>query len=264
MSEPMIVNMRAEWGLLPKVGALVIGFAATAGMVSRIRSHDDFLPLSINSQLDRRASAYISIVKKSKLALQNHETTPDQIRALAQSWVSGAESGKLQAVYPGYCGESLIDGPKGQIFSTCALLVTRLSSMAEAEQATGDPKANDDAILAIATINVVRFGNYETLFTAANYMRRPIKTLESNVSTMTKEQRSRLAKIQKEEDRTEKTKELALVANRLRAQYAARFDEETAKEDDINFNLGKHSGTVAASRFYGFDREANLASSLAK
>ncbi|MBS1700697.1 MAG: hypothetical protein JST12_03480 [Armatimonadetes bacterium] len=254
---PMIVFMRGVFALLPKAGVLVIVFGGTVGAVDSIRCHDSFFPVVIDEKIDARADAYTEIVGETKSAVEHLNTDDAVIRHLAQSWVEGSKSGRLQQIYPGYCGESLIEGPKGDIFNSCASLANRLSELAEHEVEKGNPQANEDAIRALELINIVRFGNFETLFTAGSYLRRPFKVLNRGIGKLSESQKVRLAAVENTQTRDDKTEELSEVARRLKAQYASRYGEEMAKVDDNNyaFFLTSNPKHIAANRFFGFDRK---------
>lgn len=261
----MIVYMRGVWRLLPRVGALVIAFAGTVGAMDKIRCRDQFNPVSVNSDLDTRVNNYIEVVRKTKSTLAPGTNDPKTLRSLAKMWINGSKSGKLQQIYPGYCGESLIEGPKSEIFSSCMSIVTKLAELGSREAAEGNPQGYNDAILAMELTNVVRFGNYETLFSAGNYLRRPLRVVRENVDRLSKNQKLWLERVQNPSIRDQKTNQLAMVAKRLRQQYQARYGEEMAKEDDLNYSffLNRKSG-VAANHFYGFDRETKLNNKLRK
>lgn len=259
----MIVYMRGVWGLLPKVGALGIVFVGTVGAVDRIRCHDSFNPIVIDSKLDDRVSAYVPLVKATKEHLKISHNDPRTVRWLANLWVDAARTGKIQQIYPGYCGESLIDGPKSDIFSSCTNVANRLSEIAEQEEKAHDPQAYRDALASIELINIVRFGNYETLFTSSSYLRRPSKILKRNLSKLTPDLIARLQSTQNPELRSDRTEQLSLVSRRLLVQYTARYGTAMAQQDDINyaFFLGKSGKHVAANHFYGFDKEVGLTAS---
>ncbi len=260
---PMIVYMRGVWGLLPKVGALGFVFVCTVGAVDRIRCHDSFNPIVIDAQLDSRVNAYVPLVKATKEHLKISHNDPRTVRWLAKLWSDAARSGKIQQIYPGYCGESLIDGPKSDIFSSCSSVANRLSEIAEKEEAAHNPLAYEDALTSIELINIVRFGNYETLFTASAYLRRPSKILKRNLSKLTPDLIARLRSSQDPTLRSERTEQLSQVSRRLLVQYTARYGSSMAKQDDINyaFFLGQSGKHVAANHFYGFDKEVGLTAS---
>lgn len=235
-------------------------FGGTVGAVDKFRCHDSFNPVVVESQLDSRVDAYVAIVKKTKRIVKTSQIDPDKLRSLCDLWIKGSKEGRLQQIYPGYCGESLIEGPKGDIFGTCASLANRLSDLAEKEAYAGEPRACEDAIRSIELINIIRFGNYETLFTSGAYLRRPIKILKSNMDKLSPELAAKLEKVQNPRMRDYKTELLTQVAKRQKTQYAARYGEEMAKQDDNGyaFFLNGNPKHIAASHFYGFDREVGL------
>ena len=262
----MIVYMRGKWGLLPKAGALALAFGGTVGAVDEFRIRDSFSPVIIDAQLDSRADAYIPIVRQTKKALMPDASNHEQFRKLARVWIHASKSGKIKQIYPGYCGESLLDGPKGEIFSSACNLANRLSEISELEAIKHDPRADEDALLSMELINIVRFGNYETLFSAGSYMRRPIRVLGRHVKSLSPKLLARLAADQNPKVRTYRTELLARIAKHQEVQYAARYGSTMAKQDQNNYGyfLRNSKTHIAANHFYGFDRENRLVAKTTK
>lgn len=262
----MIVYMRGVWGLLPKVGALVLVFGGTVKAVDQFRCHDSFNPVVVDSQLDCRVDSYVQVVRQTKHVLKHSKLEASKLRELGNTWINGSKEGKLLQIYPGYCGESLVEGPKGDVFATCASLANRISDLAEREAAANDPQAFEDAIRSIELINIIRFGNYETLFTSSSYLRRPIKILKNNIDKLSPTLAAKLDAIQNPKVRDYKTDLLNQVAKRQKTQYAARYGAEMAQQDDNNyaFFLNNNPRHIAASHFYGFDREKALVATKGK
>ena len=256
----MIVNMRGAWGVLSRVGAIVLAFGGTVGAVDTIRCHDSFFTVVVDSALDARVRSYIEPVRMTKEKIKGHEHDAVVLRSISEMWISQASHGRLSQIYPGYYGESLIEGPKAAIFSTCMDISNKLAECAEKEVAEGKPEASLDAVRCIELINIVRFGSYETLFTSSAYLRRPTKILKSNLANLTPETLVRLENAQDPVARDTKTAQLSQVNLRERNQYAIRYGQAQTREDDLSYvsfmrKKGKH---IAAEHFYGFDREIGL------
>jgi hypothetical protein len=257
----MIVNMRGVWGVLSKASILVLVFGGTVRAVDNFRCHDSFFTVVVDSSLDSRTSAYIEPIRITKAKLKDHNNDVKVLRELSEMWISSSKNGKIAQIYPGYYGESLIDGPKGEIFKTCSNLANKLSEIADQEATIGDPNAYLDAVRAIELVNIIRYGTYETIFTSSAYLRRPTKLLKANIEKLTPEVAARLKSAQNPDDRAIKTKLLEQVANKQRTQYALRYGDQMTKEDDSSYVsfIGKPGQHVAAEHFFGFDREIGYA-----
>ena len=256
----MIVNMRGVWGVLSRVGAIVLAFGGTVGAVDSIRCHDSFFTVVVDSELDSRVQAYVEPVRITKERIKNHGHDVIVLRSIGEMWISQAAHGKLSQIYPGYYGESLIEGPKAAIFSTCMDVSNRLTECSEKEAAAGNPEASLDAVRSIELINIVRFGSYETLFTSGAYLRRPTKLLKPNLKKLTPETLARLEKALDPNVRLAKTELLNQVNKRERNQYAIRYGQAQAREDDLSYAsfMNKKGRHIAAEHFYGFDREIGI------
>jgi hypothetical protein len=253
----MIVNMRGVWGILSKVGAVALAFGGTVRAVDNFRCHDSFFTVVIDSALDSRTSAYIEPIRITKARLASNPNDVKVLRELSDMWIEAANSGKIAQVYPGYYGESLIEGPKGDIYRTFSDLANKLSESAEAGVLEGDPNALLDAIRAIEVMSIVRYGSHETMFTSSAYLRRPTKVLKANLNKLTPEAKARLQRVQDPSQREAKTRFLDQVISRQRSNYALRYGIEMTKSDDSTYLtfLSGNGQNVAAAHFYGFDRE---------
>lgn len=253
----MIVLMRGIWALLPKVGAFGLLFGGTVSAVDKFGFHDSFNPVVVDPKLDARTEAYIGVVRMTKRDLKAYRGNPAKLRQTAERWITRANEGKLPQIYPGYFGESMTEGPKGEIFTTCANLANTLSDLAEKESKAGDPNAMLDAVRAVELINIIRYGSFDTLFAGSSYLRRPLKTLKPNLSKLSPATLARLQKTQDINTRDIKIQMLNQVLQHLKTQYVARYGEEMASLDDSGYThfIGKGGKQVAASHFYGFDRE---------
>ncbi len=257
----MIVNMRGVWGVLSKAGTLALVFGGTVRAVDNFRCHDSFFTVVVDTTLDSRTSDYIEPIKITKAKLKDHNNDVKVVRELSEMWISRSKQGKLAQIYPGYYGESLIDGPKGEIFKTCSNLANKLSEYAEQESVNGDSNAYLDAVRAIELVNIIRYGSYETMFTSSAYLRKPTKILKANIEKLSPAIATRLKSAQNPDERATKTKLLEQVANKQRTQYSLRYGVQMTKEDDCSYVsfLGKPGQHVAAEHFFGFDREIGYA-----
>ena len=257
----MIVNMRGVWGVLSKAGTLALVFGGTVRAVDNFRCHDSFFTVVVDSTLDSRTSDYIEPIKITKAKLKDHKNDLKVVRELSEMWISYSKQGKISQIYPGYYGESLIDGPKGEIFKTCSNLANKLSEFAERESEKGDPDGCLDAVRAIELVNIVRYGSYETMFTSSAYLRRPTKILKANIEKLSPAVVARLKSAQNPNERATKTKLLEQVANKQRSQYTLRYGVQMTKEDDSSYVsfIGKPGQHIAAEHFFGFDREIGYA-----
>jgi hypothetical protein len=259
--EPMIVNMRGVWGVLSKVSAIALAFGGTVRAVDNFRCHDSFFTVVVDSTLDARTSAYVEPIRVTKKGLKGHGSDAKVLRELSEMWIDRAKHGQITQVYPGYYGESLIDGPKGDIFRTCSDVANKLSECAEQEALEGDPNALLDAVRSIEVINIIRYGSYETIFTSSAYLRKPTKLLRENLDKLTPEIADRLSNAQNPDERNSKLQALEQVVQRQRNQYALRYGAEMTKEDDSTYVsfLRQRGDQIAAERFFGFDREIGYA-----
>ena len=258
----MIVNMRGVWGVLSRVSAAALLFGGTVHAVETIRCHDSFFTVVVDSSMDSRATAYVNLIRTTKSRLRGHEKDGKVLRELNELWINQSKTGKIAQIYPGYYGESLIEGPKSDIFRTCSDLAIRLTEFSCAKAEAGDPDALLDAIRAIETINIVRFGSYETLFTTSSYLRKPTKLLKLHLDKLPKDLLTRLQKAQDPDERKLKTLQIEQLSKRQRSQYVFRYGAQMAKDDDITYDAftGKKGRGIAAERFFGFDREIGFAS----
>jgi hypothetical protein len=255
--------MRGVWGVLSKVGAIALVFGGTVRAVDNFRLHDSFFTVVVDSTLDSRVNDYVKPIGISKARLKGHDKDIKTLRSLSQMWLDEKQSGRISQIYPGYYGESLIEGPKGDIFSTCTQLSNKLSECADLEIAKGDRNGLSDAVLAIEMINIVRYGSYETLFTSNAYLRRPTTLLKAHWDKVPTELRQRLAKAQDPDERVYRTHLLEQVANHQKVQYSIRYGKEMTREDDNSYTafLKRKDNSVAAEHFFGFDREIGFSGS---
>ena len=258
--------MRGVWGFFPKVGALVLVFGGTVRAVDNFRCYDCFQTVVVDAGLDSRVKAYVEPIKATKAALRKHGRDAKTIRGICDMWSKLSRTGKISQIYPGYYGESLVDGPKSDIFTTCAGVANRMSEIAEEEKQTNDPHSVSDAIRSIEMIEIVRFGSYDALFTSAAYMRRPMKVLQANLKTLSKPDRIRLIAIQDQSKREARIRLLGQIVNHLKVQYQARYGKEMTQLDDPSYaSYVKRDGHhVAAEHFFGFDREIGFQAALKK
>ena len=163
--------MRGVWGTLSKCGALVLLFGGTVRAVDNLRCHDQFSTVVVNSSLDARAAEYVEPIRITKPILKNRLASDDSIRQAGDLWLKLADSGKLPQIYPGYYGESLVDGPKSDIFVTISGIANHLSEIAEKENISHDKRAMSDAIRSLALLDIVRFGSYESMLSTSSYNR---------------------------------------------------------------------------------------------
>jgi hypothetical protein len=258
--------MRGEWGLLPKVGALGLIFAATVGAVGDIRCHDSFNRLVVNSAMDARADQYVGLVRQTKRVFKKHQSDPASLREISDKWIKAAQKGEIMQIYPGYYGDSLVEGSKSDIFITCCTLANRVSELGDKELKVGNPEGRMDAIRSLELLNIVRFGSFETILTSASYARRPVRTLEAHAKELTAEEKRRLAAAQDPSIRRWKTNELLQVLRSQKIQYVARYGEQMAKEDDNSYIalLSGKGKAKAALHFYGYNEKVPLTSSKSK
>jgi len=248
--------MRGVWGVLSKIGGTALVFGGTVSAVDNFRCHDSFYTVVVDSKLDSRTDDYVEPIRLTKQALKK-TANPKCIRDLSEMWIKGSKQGKLSQIYPGYYGESLVEGPKADVFRTCTELSTRLSEIADAEVKGGNSNGLEDAVRAIEVVNIIRYGSYETLFTSSAYLRKPTKILKDNLDKISPSITARLQRAENPQERAYKTRLLEEVVRRQRNQYALRYGKEMTKEDDTTYvsYIGKKGGQVAAEHFFGFDRE---------
>jgi hypothetical protein len=252
--------MRGVWGILSKASAITLVFGGTVHAIGGFRAHDSFFTLVVDSGLDSRVDAYVGLVRDSKKELKGHEHDVVKLRELSERWITQSKQGKITQIYPGYYGESLLDGPKGQIFNTCTSISNKLTECADQEAKEGNPVACLDAVRAIELINVIRYGSYETMFTSMAYLRRPFRLLKANKAMFTPEVTVRLEKAQDVKSRENKTELLTQLVNRQRSQYTVRYGKVMAHEDDSSYVsfLRRKNNQIAAEHFYGFDRDVEI------
>ena len=235
-------------------------FGGTVSAVDNIRCHDSFMTVVVDNALDSRVKDYVEPIKATKRFVRDRTISRETLRRLSDLWIGLARKGKISQVYPGYYGESLIDGPKSDIFMTCTGLANRISEIAEIEDYEQDKNAMSDAIRSIELIDIVRFGSYESLFTASGYLRRPLKTLRPNLDSLSPEERTRLARVQNTKTREYKIQLLEERVHHLRVQYATRYGDDMTKQDDPTYKVfaTRTESHLAAEHFYGFDRELTV------
>ncbi len=235
-------------------------FGGTVHAIGGIRAHDSFFTVVVDSGLDSRVDAYVGLVRTSKKELKGHEHNVVKLREISEKWITQAKQGKISQIYPGYYGESLLDGPKGQIFNMCTSLSNKLTECADQEAMEGNPAACLDAVRAIEVINIVRYGSYETMFTSTAYLRKPIKILKSNIAMLTPEVTARLEKAQDVKSREGKTELLTQLVNRQKVQYTVRYGKVMASDDDTGYLtfMRRKGNQIAAEHFYGFDRAVEI------
>ena len=256
----MIVNMRGVWVVVSKASAVLLAFGGTVHAVDNFRCHDSFFTVVVDSTLDSRVDAYIEPVRISKAKMKDHDRDAVVLRELSEMWINKAKYGKLSQIFPGYFGESLLEGPKGDVFLTCTSLSNKLSECADQEAGVGNPNACLDAVRCLELIDIVRYGSYETMFTSTAYLRKPLKILKSNMAKFTPEVKSRLQKVEDIQGREHKTQLLTQLVDHQKTQYSVRYGKLMAKEDDssyLTYLKGRRSH-IAAEHFFGFDRTVGL------
>lgn len=251
---------------MPKVGALGLIFVGTVGAVGDIRCHDSFNRVVVNAAMDARADKYVGLIRQTKRAFNKSTTDHASIRALADKWIESSKKGEILQIYPGYYGDSLVEGSKSDIFVTCCSLANRISEIGDKELKSGNGEGRLDAIRSLELLNIVRFGSFETMITSASYARRPVRTLEAHANQLTKEEKIRLAVAEDPKTRRWKTSELLQVLRSQKIQYIARYGEVMAKEDDNSYiaMLSGKGKSKAASHFYGYDEQVRPVSKKTK
>lgn len=249
--------MRGVWGILTKGCAIALMFGGTVRAVDNIRCHDSFFTVVVDETLDKRTSAYVEPIRFTKAKINATTVSPEVIREVSEMWINSAKHGKIAQIYPGYYGESLIDGPKGDIFRTCSEVAIRLSECAAEEARAGNPDGLVDAVRAIEVINIVRYGSHETLFTTNAYLRKPFKILREHLDKLSPELLARLRKAQNPKEREYKAQLLQQISARQRNQYSLRYGPAMTSQDDSTYiaYIGRKGGNIAAEHFFGFDKE---------
>lgn len=83
-------------------------------------------------------SAYQEVVRvTTPFRSRQYETNPDEVRAAAQMWIDGHESGKLQPLTPAFLGDSIQNGIKNEVRACQASLTLQLQQLALAATKEG-------------------------------------------------------------------------------------------------------------------------------
>ncbi len=255
--------MRGVWVVVSKASAVLLAFGGTVHAVDNFRCHDSFFTVVVDTALDSRTDAYIEPVRISRERMKGHDHDVVVLRELSEMWINKAKQGKISQVFPGYFGESLIEGPKGDIFLTCTALSSKLTECADQEASVGNPDALLDAVRSLELVDIVRFGSYETLFTSTAYIRKPLKILKANMAKFTPDVKSRLQQVENVQERERKTQLFMQLGDHQKAQYSVRYGKQMARDDESTYlsYLSNRKTHVAAEHFFGFDRTSGLIAS---
>lgn len=249
-------------GLLPVLGAVtVLGFGL-GGAAGAVEFDDTFNPVVVNGNNDKLLGYYVRYVRKADNALEA-KAPASELRAVAEEWVEAKRSGALKQIYQGFHGQSLLEGPRGQMFQTCFELANTLTPSIQDLQRNGvKPQDLDDAILAMELLDTVRYAHQEVLFATSTYMGRPVRILKDYESMLTPEQKQRIEAIQNEDIRKERLTAMLDVQKQLKRQYELRYGREAMLSDELCSVVSMEKRTnTSASRFYGFEKEKSILAS---
>lgn len=240
-------------------GVTVLAFGL--GSIARAVEFDDtFNPLVVNGNNDRMLGYYVRFVREADEALMSSNSI-ENCRRVAREWVAATRAGTLKQIYQGYHGQSLLEGPRGQMFRSCFDVSNRLApAMSKVKGGNVTAQDLDDSILAMEMVDTVRYAHQEVLFAATTYMARPVRILKDNEHKLTEDQKARIAYVQNEESRRTRLESMLAVQRLLRKQYELRYGAEAVSTDEL-ITVGaiqERSVKTSASHFYGFDKERGI------
>lgn len=144
-------------------------FLAIIAVRSRLNV-DPYLPVDNTPELEARISAYVQPVR-NVMALGSKgptELNPDSVRRIASEWIAAHRRGELKPLVPGYFGESVRDGIKGQVFAAKDRLTLGLLALAQQEATTGRPEqACRDYVSAYRLCQIAKFSDFMSVVDAS-------------------------------------------------------------------------------------------------
>ena len=213
-----------------------------------VELQDNYSPVKIDRELDRRVDAYITVVRSNHSVLQEEYPSAASIRSLGDQWIKGIDSGAIRPIVPAFHGESLMDGPKGEAIRASLNAAAMLSRQAKiALDSKRYEVAVGDAERALRILEMVRYGSAETLVVSASYLIRPYAILEASEGHINA---TRLQQLKNSVVASKSDPRVIDMLNRgklLKSQYAVRFGDQQTDLDEM-MDLGLLRGEIQNSR----------------
>jgi hypothetical protein len=237
-------------GFLYRTGITISLGAVAVGAVDTSMLNDDFNSVRIDVLADQRVDAYIKIVDKTKKVTDRRFVAAKHIRIVAEDWIQGANMGKLLPIMPGYFGENITDGPKGEIVRSCIRLARRLSDLADQEYDSGDYlRSSEDAIRALDLLNIVRFSTPAVYDMTLAFYRKPLQIVNMALAHRPKLGSHMYARLTKKNRLEEKFKAMKSHDHNIRTQYAVRYGEHMLRQDEMQTQMFTAKEVHSASPF---------------
>jgi hypothetical protein len=152
-----------------------------AGLAVHARTYTDQYQPQEQTPLEQAAiTAFVPVLKETKpvLSRRGGKGSDEDLRNVADLWISSAEQGRLGPLYPVSLDDSPSEGVKGQIFSTKSLLVGRLLALSRREAQAGKADmAATDALRAVWVAQVLKFSCYDSVHACATEQRRALELI---------------------------------------------------------------------------------------
>jgi hypothetical protein len=250
-----MVGMR---GLFYRFSAAAFVFGATVGAVDQSIFKDQFNPVVIDSEIDGRVHAYIKIVPKTDRLLSERYIAAKDLRDCAAEWTEGFEKRTLLPVLPGYHGENMADGPKGQILRTQLNLAKRMHALAVQDGKSGNSiQAIRDELASLTLMRNVRNSINYQVEVIESFMSPSLEHLMvqlQKVKALPLELKSKIVELNTIDSvPSEVLKEM----NRIRLQYLARYGTDKIDGDSdwsMKYGIGSN-----AQRFHLVETELSKA-----
>lgn len=131
---------------------------------------DPYMPVDNTPELEARVSAYIQPVR-NVVSLGNNppgKLNADSVRRISHEWVEAYREGQLKPLTPGYFGESVREGIKGQVFAAKERLILSMIELAHAEAEVGNRgQSLQDLMTAYRLCQIAKFSDFMAVVDAA-------------------------------------------------------------------------------------------------
>jgi hypothetical protein len=219
-------------GFLYRAGiALSIG-TVTIGAVDQSVLNDQFNTVQIDGKADERVNVYVPLVGKTQSVVGSRFVPAKNLRILADTWIEGSRVGRLQTIVPGYYGENILDGPKGEIIRACTLLSKRLSTLSQEEYSSGQfTKSAEDAVRSMDVLNIIRFSDQRVYSLTLAFYRKPLLMLNMSLEQrpeLSEQLRLRLTKTNRFQSQIMAMKQHE---QNIQTQYAVRYGQRMLNID---------------------------------
>ena len=128
----------------------------------------------------QRITAYIDVVRLTDQVIgDGFQPSPAQVRDLAQVWIYGAQSGRLQALLPQHAEDSPREGARGQVFEARAKVLGSLQSLARSGlNRKNYLQAARDAMLAVHVAETMKYSELYLVGASSTEQRAALAQIE--------------------------------------------------------------------------------------